>query len=450
MSSNATRKTVVLDTSVLIAAGKQPLFAFEGQEVVVPLIVLRELEKMRDDPEKGYTARLALRALNELGNNDAKQLLNQSVSVDKHGGTVMVELNHINTSSLPETLKSGSSNDMRILAVAVNLKSEGRDVKLVTNDLPLGVIARSVGIEAEEYVGSLSYHGGDRSGVETHYVPGEVIKDLYREGSVEVSLDLDEDSTLEVNYGVTLTASDGNASALTIVDKFDKIENKVTLKRVRDETAFGLKPHSAEQRFAVNHLLNKEVEIVSLGGRAGTGKTALAIAAGLEAILERNEFKKIIVFRSPHAVGGQELGHLPGTEAEKMAPWAAAIFDALSSVASDNVRDIVEERGLIEVLPMTHIRGRTFVDSFIVIDEAQNLEIKDIMTALTRVGKGSKAVLTWDITQRDNLRVGRHNGVVAAVNVLFGNDIFAHTTLVRSERSNVAMIASQALEDLCI
>lgn len=450
MSSKSTRKTVVLDTSVLIAAGKQPLFAFEGQEVVVPLIVLRELEKLREDPEKGYTARLALRALNELANNDTKQLLNQHVIVDKQGGTVTVELNHISTSKLPETLKSGTSNDMRILAVAKNLMEEGRDVKLVTNDLPLGVIAKSIGIHSEEFVGTLSYHGGDRAGVETHYVDGEVINELYRNHTVVVKLELDEESTLEINYGVVLCAHEGNKQVLTIVDKFDKIDGTVTLKQVRDQTAFGMKPTSSEQRFAIDHLLNKNVEIVSLGGRAGTGKTAIAIASGLEAIFERKEFEKIIVFRSPHAVGGQDLGHLPGSEAEKMAPWSAAVWDALSSVASENVRAEVEEQGLLEILPMTHIRGRTFVNSYIIIDEAQNLEIKDIMTALTRVGKGSKAVLTWDVTQRDNLRVGRHNGVVAAVNVLFGHDIFAHTTLVRSERSNVAMIASQALEDLCI
>jgi PhoH-like ATPase len=209
-----------------------------------------------------------------------------------------------------------------------------------------------------------------------------------------------------------------------------------------------MKPRSAEQRFALNHLMNPEIEIVSLGGRAGTGKTALAMAAALEQILENPDckYEEIVVFRSPHAVGGQELGYLPGDGGEKMAPWADAIFDALKSFVSEEARKEIGERGLIEVLPMTHIRGRSLANAFVIIDEAQNLELPTLMTAVSRIGKNSKVVMTWDITQRDNLRVGRHNGVVAAVNEMAGEEIFAHTTLVRTERSRVAELASRVLE----
>lgn len=210
-----------------------------------------------------------------------------------------------------------------------------------------------------------------------------------------------------------------------------------------------MQPRSSEQRFALNHLLNPDIEIVSLGGRAGTGKTALALAAAVEQILEQKEgchYEEIVVFRSPHAVGGQDLGYLPGDGDEKMAPWSAAVFDALKSFASEEAREKIGE--LIEVLPMTHIRGRSLNNSFVIIDEAQNLELSTLMAAISRIGNNSKVVLTWDITQRDNLRVGRHNGVVAAVNEMAGEEIFAHTTLTRTERSRVAALASRVLEKI--
>jgi PhoH-like ATPase len=204
---------------------------------------------------------------------------------------------------------------------------------------------------------------------------------------------------------------------------------------------------SAEQRVALDILLDPEVGIVSLGGRAGTGKSALALSAGLEAVLEKRLHKKVVIFRPLYAVGGQELGYLPGTENEKMSPWAQAVFDTLGALVSQQVLDEVVERGLIEVLPLTHIRGRSLHDSFVIVDEAQSLERGVLLTVLSRIGQGSRVILTHDIAQRDNLRVGRHDGVVAVVESLKGHPLFAHITLTRSERSQIAALVTELLEE---
>jgi PhoH-like ATPase len=193
--------------------------------------------------------------------------------------------------------------------------------------------------------------------------------------------------------------------------------------------------------------MDQEVGIVSLGGRAGTGKSALALCAGLEAVMERRVHKKVVVFRPLYAVGGQELGYLPGTEGEKMNPWAQAVFDTLGALVSNHVIEEIMERGLLEVLPLTHIRGRSLHDSFVIVDEAQSLERGVLLTVLSRIGQQSRVVLTHDVAQRDNLRVGRHDGVVAVVEALKGHPLFAHITLTRSERSPIAALVTEMLED---
>jgi PhoH-like ATPase len=192
------------------------------------------------------------------------------------------------------------------------------------------------------------------------------------------------------------------------------------------------------------------VGIISLGGRAGTGKSALALCAGLEAVMERRQHKKVVVFRPLFAVGGQELGYLPGSESEKMQPWAQAVFDTLGAVTSSDVIDEVLSRGMLEVLPLTHIRGRSLHDAYVIVDEAQSLERNVLLTVLSRVGANSRVILTHDVAQRDNLRVGRHDGVVAVVEKLKGHPLFAHVTLTRSERSPIAALVTEMLEDLSV
>ncbi len=205
---------------------------------------------------------------------------------------------------------------------------------------------------------------------------------------------------------------------------------------------------SAEQRVALDLLLDPSIGIVSMGGRAGTGKSALALAAGLETVVERRQHKRVIVFRPLYAVGGQELGYLPGSEGEKMSPWAQAVFDTLGALVGQDVIEEVLDRNMLEVLPLTHIRGRSLHDAFVIVDEAQSLERGVLLTVLSRIGSGSRVVLTHDVAQRDNLRVGRHDGVAAVIEALKGHPLFAHVTLTRSERSPIAALVTEMLEDL--
>jgi PhoH-like ATPase len=268
-------------------------------------------------------------------------------------------------------------------------------------------------------------------------VAGERVDQLYRSDR----LDLPEARELPCHTGVVLISERGSALGRVTPDK------QVRLVR-GDREAFGLHGRSAEQRVALDLLLDPDIGIVSMGGRAGTGKSALALCAGLEAVLERRQHRKVIVFRPLYAVGGQELGYLPGSESEKMNPWAQAVFDTLGALTTPAVVDEIVDRGMLEVLPLTHIRGRSLHDAFVIVDEAQSLERNVLLTVLSRIGQGSRVVLTHDVAQRDNLRVGRHDGVVAVVEKLKGHPLFAHITLTRSERSPIAALVTEMLEEL--
>jgi len=426
------RITYVLDTSVLLA-DPVALSRFAEHEVIIPITVIGELESKRDHPELGYFARAALRTLDDLRVKSGR--LDQPIEINDDGGTLAVELNHADTATLPAGFLRDGSNDSRILAIAKNLMSDGRKVVLVTKDLPLRVKASSVGIEAQEYRAELASSSGF-SGMTEESVGSTVIDALYENEKIPHEIA----KSHPCHTGVVLHSEKGSALARVTPDK--------QLQLVRgDRSAFGLHGRSAEQRVALDILLDPEIGIISLGGRAGTGKSALAISAGLEAVLERRLHKRVVIFRPLYAVGGQELGYLPGTENEKMSPWAQAVFDTLGALVSQQVLDEVVERGLIEVLPLTHIRGRSLHDSFVIVDEAQSLERGVLLTVLSRIGQGSRVVLTHDIAQRDNLRVGRHDGVVAVVESLKGHPLFAHITLTRSERSQIAALVTELLEE---
>ena len=430
--SNPARITYVLDTSVLLA-DPVALTRFAEHEVIIPITVIGELETKRDHPDLGYFARAALRTLDDLRVKSGR--LDHPISINDVGGSLSVELNHSDTSKLPAGFLRDGSNDSRILAIAKNLMADGRKVVLVTKDLPLRVKASSVGVEAEEYRAELASSSG-WTGMVEESVGSTIIDALYEKDRISHELA----KTHPCHTGVVLHSEKGSALARVTPDKH--------LQLVRgDRAAFGLHGRSAEQRVALDILLDNEIGIVSLGGRAGTGKSALALSAGLEAVLEKRLHKKVVIFRPLYAVGGQELGYLPGSENEKMSPWAQAVFDTLGALVSQQVIDEVIERGLIEVLPLTHIRGRSLHDSFVIVDEAQSLERGVLLTVLSRIGQGSRVILTHDVAQRDNLRVGRHDGVVAVVESLKGHPLFAHITLTRSERSQIAALVTELLEE---
>ncbi len=431
-------RTFVLDTSVLLA-DPAALRRFHEHEVVLPVVVITELEGKRHHPELGYFARSALRLLDELRMPHGR--LDEAVPVGEEGGSVRVELNHTDPQSLPSGFRLGD-NDTRILAVARNLANEGHDVTLVSKDLPMRIKASAVGLAAEEYraeAGPKSSESDTYTGMAELDVTAAELDELYDDGT----LDLAQARELPCHTGLVLLSDRGTALGRVGPDK------QVHLVR-GDREAFGIHGRSAEQRIALETLLDPEVGIVSLGGRAGTGKSALALCAGLEAVMERRQHQKVVVFRPLYAVGGQELGYLPGSESEKMSPWAQAVFDTLSAVTSRDVIDEVLDREMLEVLPLTHIRGRSLHDAFVIVDEAQSLERNVLLTVLSRIGANSKVVLTHDVAQRDNLRVGRHDGVVAVVEKLKGHPLFAHVTLTRSERSPIAALVTEMLEDVTL
>ena len=435
MTSRTTR-TYVLDTSVLLA-DPGALRRFAEHEVVLPVVVITELEGKRHHPELGYFARSALRILDELRVEHGR--LDEPVPVGEEGGSLRVELNHTDANSLPSGFRLGD-NDTRILAVAYNLSQEGHDVTLVSKDLPLRIKASAVGLDAQEYrAEAISDSDTGYTGMTELNVVAADLDELYDDGV----LDLAEARDLPCHQGLVLMSERGTALGRVGPDK------QVHLVR-GDREAFGIHGRSAEQRVALEMLLDPEVGIVSLGGRAGTGKSAMALCAGLEAVLERGQHKKVVVFRPLFAVGGQELGYLPGSESEKMSPWGQAVFDTLGSMTSTDVIDEIIDRGMLEVLPLTHIRGRSLHDSFVIVDEAQSLERNVLLTVLSRIGANSKVVLTHDVAQRDNLRVGRHDGVVAVIEKLKGHPLFAHVTLTRSERSPIAALVTEMLENVSL
>jgi PhoH-like ATPase len=429
-------RSYVLDTSVLLS-DPWALARFDEHHVVLPLVVIGELEGKRHHPELGWLAREALRMLDDLRVRYGR--LDVPVPVGECGGRLRVELNHTDPTVLPAGFRT-DSNDSRILACALNLAAEGHDVVLVTKDIPLRVKAAAVGLAADEYRAQEVTPSG-WSGMAELEVGSSDIDELYRTGSIELTRDeLAAARDLPCHTGLRLLG--GTATALGRITP----DKRVRLVR-GDREAFGLHGRSAEQRIALDLLLDPDVGIVSLGGRAGTGKSALALCAGLEAVLERRAHRKVVVFRPLYAVGGQELGYLPGSEGEKMAPWAQAVFDTLGALAGPQVIDEVLARGMLEVLPLTHIRGRSLHDSFVIVDEAQSLERNVLLTVLSRLGSGSRVVLTHDVAQRDNLRVGRHDGVAAVIEKLKGHPLFAHITLTRSERSPIAALVTDLLED---
>jgi PhoH-like ATPase len=296
------------------------------------------------------------------------------------------------------------------------------------------VKASSIGLLAEEYRAELAVDSG-YTGLSDIDLSAAQMASLYEHEELET----DAAAGLPVNTSLIIHSDRGSA--------LGRVTGEGAIRLVRgDRDVFGLHGRSAEQRLAIDMLLDPEIGIVSLGGRAGTGKSALALCAGLEAVLERQQHKKIMVFRPLFAVGGQELGYLPGDQQEKMNPWGQAVFDTLGALVSDNVLEEVVDRGILEVLPLTHIRGRSLHDAFVIVDEAQSLERNVLLTVLSRVGQNSRVVLTHDVAQRDNLRVGRHDGVASVIESLKGQELFGHITLTRSERSAIAALVTEMLE----
>mgnify|MGYP000859487171 CR=1 FL=1 len=418
----------IVDTSVILSDPKA-LERLADKECVLPLVVLTELEGKRIHPELGYPARMALRYLEQLRKEHGS--LTEAIPTEG-GGTIRVEVNHVDDSDLPAVLKT-KENDNRILAVASNLAKDGNQVTLLTKDLPLRLKASIAGIRADDFDYE-SQVDADWTGIATIKVDQDVIDQIYHDEKVWI----DETEIMPIHTGIILKYGQ-KQSALGRI----KRDGEVHL--VKDRKPMGLEGKNAGQTIALDLLSDPSIGIVSLGGLAGSGKTVMALAAGIAAVKDSaSKVKKLVVFRPVTAVGNQDLGFLPGTAEEKMAPWSAAVYDALESFMKPN--EIRDMRAQIEVLPLTHIRGRTLKDAFVVIDEAQNLDIMTLVTALSRLGEGSRVVLTHDVSQRDNLRVGKYDGIARVISTLSESDLFAHIALTKSERSDIAELVASSFD----
>lgn len=408
--------------------------------MVIPLAVIEELEAKRNEPTIGRFARDVLRTIEEL-NVKSNGAINSGVVSNAPGGIIRTEINHVDNKWLPEVYKRDTRNDTRIITVAGNLCKDGRDVTVVSKDISLRLKANVImpELKAEPYHKDDSV-SGSWTGIEEILIEDEAIKRLHTDKAI--SIDNAKDENLPANTGVILSPY-GNPKHTTIGVMDSKGTVRVSSQNME---VFGVKGRSIGQKIAINYLMNKDMSIVSLGGKAGTGKTMLAVAAGLEQTLEKNIYKKITVFRPIYAVGGQELGYLPGDANTKMDPWGDAIFDSIES-AGKNVIDGIKERGILEIIPVTNIRGRTLNDTFILVDEAQNYDTPTLLTILSRVGENSKIVFSWDGAQRDNPRLDKNDGIVNLIDMLRKEEIFAHVSLMKSERSKVAEIASNILEN---
>ena len=440
---------VVVDTSVLVA-DPDSLRAFPGADVVIPLIVVEELDghKTRRD-DVGRSARQALRTIEELRQSHGGDI-RTPVGLPG-GGTLRVETNGLHLETLREHGLDPTKNDNRILAACVGLRLEGGRVRLVTNDTALRIKAAQLGFEAAEHVSM------NRSVIDEDYgvwptieVGGELVHELYSGRTPvpfhELALDDRACTELEPNTFAVLRA--GTSSVLT------RATDKELRALSQHQEAYGLRPRSKEQRAALSLLLDPDVAIVALDGRAGTGKTILALAAGLEQVIERGaRYERLAIYRPVVPVGKADIGFLPGSLEEKLEPWMSAIVDALAALTDERsyvaARETIDElmgRGRLSMESVTFLRGRTLQSAFIVVDEAQNLEPATVKTILTRVGEGAKIVFCGDREQIDAPYLSAHNnGLALLLDAFRGQTCFGGVRLVTCERSEVAALAASLL-----
>lgn len=457
-------KAVVADTSSLLVCGPTLLTVMKNCTLIVPAIVVKELEEKRSHPTVGFLAREWLRLFEQLRVNYGVTVQNGVCAEGHPDVTIRIEPNHSHQSNLPKHLQDGS-NDSTILAVAKNFSKEfeGTDVSVVllSNDTPMRLHATlDLDIEAMEFNATLVTGAKPFDGrIVVDVAEGEYLDAVSKIGpNLEkvVSSKISADSP---KNAFVVAELDGNTKSLD--DYIYRNGHLSTL--VRKQTASGIRSRTTEQDVAMNYLKTsaEELPIVSVGGSAGTGKTLIAVAVALEELKKEN-YQRIIVFRSLHEMGqGQELGFLPGNVDEKMEAWAGAVYDSLDVIAAagvrrgagsmgDKVKAVAAElRRKIEVSPITFLRGRSLSNSFIILDEAQNFSRSELLNILSRVGEGTKIVMIGDADQVDNrfLQSGSKADVWSVIESLKSSDLFAHITLNRTERSRVAELSALLLAD---
>jgi PhoH-like ATPase len=446
----------VIDSSVLLSEGKNAIYGFGSDEIVIPLVVISEVANKRNDPDLGYQAREVLREITKLKSIGD---INTGVKLE-NGGTLRIEVNHIDSSNLPPSIAAINNNDIRILAVAHSLTEEQKetlisateeselyreatetDVILVTQDITLQILAAVVKVKAEAFVGTKPVDKDTfiKSIIEVA-VDDSAITEIYETGKTQIA-----DIDVPINTAVLLKTHDGSNSALAICKASWAFELIKTSKIGKIESK------SKEQAVAINYLMDNSIGVVSLGGRAGSGKSMLSLAAALALVEDkRTPYEKIVIFRPMNAVGGpdQELGFLPGTLDEKLAPIMEPVYDCISTFKTKIDVEKIKREKLIEFRSIAHARGSSLGNCIILVDEVQNLSKSTIGTLLTRAGINSRIFLCWDVQQTDAKYIGKYEGIFKVVRFLLGKKLFAHVSLIKSERSPIAEMASEILEDL--
>lgn len=446
-----TASTVVLDTSVLLA-DPESIFSFRDAHVVLPLKVIEELDnhKSRMD-EVGRAARTVARTLEELRVLSPQQDLREPVALPE-GGTLRLVINGQKLEKLEHLGLDVSKADNRILAAALGLAEDG-PVRVVSADVNLRLKAAALGLRSEEYTQTRpGYHTEAHPGWQPVAVSPELVDEIYERHFVGLddmeSADAEALGRLAVNEFGALKA--GRSSGALV----RRHAGGVKLLR-NDLEAWGLQPRSKEQRFALDLLLDPDIPLVSLSGRAGTGKTMLAIAAGLEQVFERDRrrYDRVMIIRPMYAVGRQEVGFLPGDLKEKIEPWFSMVEDTMTALRDDKDRIAARkllgewvDSGHVDMQPITYLRGRSLQKTFIICDEMQSTEALVLKTILTRLGEGSKVVFVGDVSQIDNPFVSERTSALSILADRFsGQPLFGHLVLTKGERSAVADLAAELL-----
>jgi PhoH-like ATPase len=442
--SPVVRTRLVLDTSVLIA---DPTCVLElaDVDVVVPLTVVEELDglKSRTD-DVGRAARTALRSLEELRVRHGGSLAHP-VPTGNGTSTLRIEINNIRKHLLIEHGLDPMVPDNRIIGTAIGQAEQG-PTTMVSNDAALRIKAAHLGVPAAEHRPTAPVTPLTAIGWTTIDAPFEAIDCLYAAGAIATgAVVLDGERPAENEFAV-LRCGSQSALVRSVGDEF------VLLPGAAPE-AWGLRARNKEQRFALELLLDPGISVIALDGRAGTGKTLLAIAAGLELVVERSRYERLAVYRPLVPVGRADVGFLPGGLDEKLDPWMSAIHDAIVALtdlgSSADARNLIEEltnRGQLSLESVTFLRGRSLHRQLVVIDEAQNLEPTTLRTILTRVGEGTKVVFTGDTSQIDAPYLGESNNALTVLAGAFaGQRCFGHIRLTACERSDVASLAAELL-----
>ncbi|GIQ67983.1 PhoH family protein [Xylanibacillus composti] len=442
------KKIFVLDTNVLLH-DPNAVFAFEDNEVIIPAVVLEEIDnKKRNADELGRNARYVSRLMDSFR---AIGRLHDGVTLDS-GGMVKVELNHRSFMRMQETFAE-STNDNRILAVALNYhveqqeKDEPRPVVLVSKDTLVRIKADVLGLTAQDYMSDrIVSHSELYTGHCTLRVHPSVIDDFYSYRSLSVK---NLQAGIELNPHEFVILKDEMGSNKSALLKVSQDGGTLEPLHLSNEQIWGIGARNAQQRMALEMLLNDDISLVTLTGKAGTGKTLLTLAAGLMKVEDERKYKKLLIAR-PVVPMGKDIGYLPGEKEEKLRPWMQPIYDNLEFLFDTkkpgDIDKILAGLGSIQVEALTYIRGRSIPGQFIIIDEAQNLTKHEVKTIVSRVGEGSKIVLLGDPEQIDHPYLdSASNGLTHTVERFKREQISGHVTLEKGERSHLAQLAADLL-----